>query len=341
MRFDEYFICDSCGVHLARNPKDLYNCINISYCPKCGELLRERTEISDQKYSHAVISSLVISSKQFDDLLINIENCVKEYNRKTLINESGREYLLQKWKKLARDIRNENYEEMDLSFLDKPEKEKIKGMIRDVEEETESSDLESEFDYVKGNEQDESDTSTEVKPTKHLIEDYLGICDVLFLGTGHDAPILDSLINEMEENYVDIVMIESGIGQSSIDKDASVGNKAAHMYDNMYDHAESYLLKGTPDSLREIAENGGYSSFTKEEGWMEDDHETFKNKNRMLKMVDEEYYEAIISERNGKFAMEAVGYITENRGRINGNACIIAGKSHITGIYKRMTGLEL
>lgn len=336
-------MCNNCETHLTRNPQEIYNFINISYCPQCGERFVEDTEEAGRKYAHAVISSLVISAEEFDDLIVNIENCVNQCDSSILINENGYEYHIRKWRETAQELKNQNYEDVDTSFMDKPERKKIQGLIQSTEEESDENEDTGVFDSVKKSDEFSSEESSDsqVEPTKHLIKDYLGICDVLFLGTGHDAPMLEDLINEMEENYVDIVMMESGIGQSTIDKDASVGNKAAHLYDKMYDHADSYLLRGTPDDLREIATRNVHSSFSKEEGWTETDTEMFEEQKQTRKRINEEYYEAIISERDGKFAMEAVGYIIENKDRINGNACIIAGKSHITGIYKRMTGLEL
>lgn len=340
MRFRKYFMCHNCETHLTRNPQEIYNYINISYCPQCGERFVEDTEEAERKYVHAVISSLVISAEDFDDLIVSIQNCLNQCDTEILINDNEQTYHINRWRSTMNQLKKEDYESIDTSFMDEPERRKIQGLVQSTEESDEQEDTGS-FDFTNASDESQDGGKDEVEPTKHLIQDYLGICDVLFLGTGHDAPMLENLINEMEENYVDIVMMESGIGQSTIDKDASVGNKAAYLYDKMYDHADSYLLQGTPADLRDIATQNVHSSFSKEEGWTETDTEMFEEDKQAQRRINEEYYEAIIGERDGKFAMEAVGYIIDNQDSITGNACIIAGKSHISGIYRRMTGLEL
>lgn len=344
-------MCESCGIHLKRNPEELVELINDYRCPSCDQSLVD-DDIDNKKgrFAHAVVTALIMSAENLHSLKSSLNRAYRDYNGRILVNSYGKEYSKKQLLDVLNNLDSTDSPEFKNQFFEKPLNQKLQGLIQEeLEDNVEQNDgldifatTKNEISNKINNSLSNEDENQEVKPTKKVIEDYIGLCDAIFLGTGHTAPILGNLVEQMEKHNVDLILVESGINNNSIDADdGPVSHRAASRYESLHPSTKVRLLRGTPDDFDTIVENASVTGFRKEKGWLEDDHSSFKDKRREQKLLDREYYEAIISERDGKFATEIVGYILENKENLNGNVCVMAGKTHIPGIYQRLTGLSL
>lgn len=344
MKFKDNFMCD-CGIQIVRDPMELHAYVNQSNCPKCQAPLNQ----SNEKQAHSVITAIVISSDNLKQLRKGLEKSIANYQKDLLITKNGVEYHKNRITDLIRKIEEQEYDDIDISFLDSPEKNKILRMINEVQNNDNNKEGTSKSGSTKASlfeKRSKSDTSesNSPQPSRKVIKNYLGICDILLLGVAHNAPILDCLHEEMKDKYVDLVMVESVPGERGLMTDGVVGDevpiehKAAEEYEKIYDTEGVYVLQGTPKEISEFDQNADVSAY--DDTWSDTSQKIAKENNNLIEKVDEEYYNAVINERDGKFAMEAVGYILKHKD-MNGNACIIAGKTHIPGIYKKIIGSEI
>lgn len=336
-------MCD-CGIQIVRDPMELHAYINRSNCPRCQAPLNQ----SGKKQAHSVITAIVISSDNLKQLRKGLEKSIANYQKDLLVTKNGVEYHKNRITDLIRKIEEQEYDDIDIAFLDSPERNKILGMINEVrnndnnkDETSKSGSTKSSFEKLSRSDTSESNSP---QPSRKVIKNYLGICDILLLGVSHNAPILDSLHEEMRNKYVDLVMVESVPGGKDLRTDGVVGDgvpiehKAAAEYGKIYDTEGVYVLQGSPKEISEFSINYPTSAF--DDTWSDTSQEIAKEDRNLTEKINQEYYNAVINERDGKFAMEAVGYILKHK-NMNGNACIIAGKSHIPGIYKKIMGSEI
>lgn len=343
-------MCENCGIHLKRDPEELVEFINKHRCPSCNcSLVDDDISKKTERFAHAVITALIMSSKDIISLKHSLNWACRDYNREILVNSYGQEYSVKELSDIVNKLDSNSYSKIEAPFLEKPLRQKFRGMEEESEKDIEQDDdldifatakdeISSKINYSSDN----KDENQEVKPTKKVVKDYIGLCDVIFLGTAHSAPMLGKLVEQMESHNVGLVLLESGVNNNSVDADdGPVGHRAASRYKSLHGSTKLELLRGTPDDFDNIVKNGSVTGVTN--GWLNDDHDDFKDSRRRQRLLDREYYNAIIEERDGKFATEIAGYILEEHteGSLNGNVCVIAGKTHIPGIYRRLTGLSL
>jgi hypothetical protein len=159
-------------------------------------------------------------------------------------------------------------------------------------------------------------------------EDNTGV-DVKFIGTSHESALMIESIKEEIEDC-ELLMVESS-STESFSPSRMIGHRAAsaklaHANEDIVE-----VLNGYPD---------GVDSKTKSKLMHIIQGETRHNLKERQKRLDRDRardpdrFKRVISDRDHKFALQAVEYIVEHYYKRGiGKAAIIAGKDHIPGIY--------